>query len=223
MGACVSPQEKSGNLSVPTHEVRLAATQIVRIAGMGGYHTSILLDDREYFFDSVGIMEAQPLWSHMQGEGKYPPEAQPKTEILVIGRSRSSGRAMAQALRPFFEKGSYDIFYKNCNSFSDAALYYLTRSRLSGLYSRIERLVTATNPLSVGLINRTFKAVIEYGGEHQGVCPDEIYVPNPRAQDFSIAEVIAALDAEDAEETDDSDRSGSDGSDSGSSPKSGPL
>ena len=52
----------------------------------------------------------------------------------------------------FFSKGTYDVFYKNCNTFTDAALYYLTKTRMPGCYNRIERMVTATKPISIGLL-----------------------------------------------------------------------
>mmetsp|Transcript_68931 Transcript_68931/g.121863 ORF Transcript_68931/g.121863 Transcript_68931/m.121863 type:complete len:233 (-) Transcript_68931:167-865(-) len=177
----------------PLHEVSIAATEIIRIAGFRGYHTSIIVDDREYFFDSVGILEAAPLWSHMLGEQR--PEI--KTEITTIGYSHCNGRAMVQVLRPFFEKGSYDVFYKNCNTFSDAALYFLTKSRLMGKYNRIERLVTATNPVSVNLLNRVFKAVMERSSENQ--CCGDVYVTNPQAADFSVDDLIANMEGDEEE------------------------
>ncbi|CAE8642110.1 unnamed protein product, partial [Polarella glacialis] len=197
MGASSSaPMAKPGS-SPGANEVRLAATEIVRIAGMGGYHTSVIVGDTEYFFDSVGIMEAPALWSHLAGDAKTGTDV--KTEVTVIGTSHLSGRTMAQVLKPFFEKGSYDIFYKNCNTFSDAALYYLTNARLSSQYNRIERLVTATDPVSVSLLNRLVKAMMEKNTD--GTVTGDVYVTNPEAEGFSVSDVIATLEA-DAEESD---------------------
>ena len=39
------------------------------------------------------------------------------------------------------------------NTFSDAALYMLTKTRIPGTYNRIERFVTATKPVSISLLN----------------------------------------------------------------------
>merc|ERR1719356_492430 len=109
------------------HEVRLAVTEILKVAGMSGFHTSIIVDDREYFFDSHGIMVAPPLWSHLVGRSQSPDDV--RTEVIDMGLSPCCGRAMVQALRSHFQKGSYDIFYKNCNSFTDVALYFMTKNR----------------------------------------------------------------------------------------------
>mmetsp|Transcript_46314 Transcript_46314/g.130954 ORF Transcript_46314/g.130954 Transcript_46314/m.130954 type:complete len:240 (-) Transcript_46314:335-1054(-) len=178
------------------HEVRLAATEILKVAGMSGYHTSVIVDDREYFFDSLGIMAAPPLWSHMAGGGgKHPCES--RTEVIPLGGALCNGPALVQALHPFFQKGSYDIFYKNCNTFSDAALYFLTRNRLPGHYNRIERLITATNPVSTGLLNRVFRAFVE--NSTGAACDMDIYVMNPQAEGFSIDTVIATFDESDTE------------------------
>eukprot|EP00931_Biecheleriopsis_adriatica_P102549 TRINITY_DN77501_c0_g1_i1.p1 TRINITY_DN77501_c0_g1~~TRINITY_DN77501_c0_g1_i1.p1 ORF type:complete len:256 (-),score=48.97 TRINITY_DN77501_c0_g1_i1:90-794(-) len=175
-----------------SHEVRLAATEIINIAGMQGYHTSVIVDNCEYFFDSVGILEASPMWSHMVNEAQNPDGK--KTDVTFIGYSHLTGREMVQILLPYFAKGSYDVFYKNCNTFSDAALYCLTKSRIVGKYNRIERLVTATNPVSISLLNRLFKAMVEHanGTTLQG----DVYVTNPEAADFSVDEVIASLEGD---------------------------
>ena len=63
---------------------------------------------------------------------------------------------------PVLPPGTYDVFYKNCNTFSDAALYFLTGTRMPACYNRIERFVTATKPVSVGLLNVIFKAMVEH-------------------------------------------------------------
>mmetsp|Transcript_41279 Transcript_41279/g.111545 ORF Transcript_41279/g.111545 Transcript_41279/m.111545 type:complete len:241 (-) Transcript_41279:79-801(-) len=187
------------------YEVRLAVTEILHVAGVSGYHTSVVVDDREYFFDCLGIMVAAPLWSHLAGQMKL--TAGPNTEMIPMGRSSCSGNRMVQALIPHFEKGSYDIFCKNCNSFSDAALYYLTRSRLDGRFNRIERVVTATDPVSVGLINRLLRAPGEAGEP-----PSDFYVRNPEADGFSVEELIASFD----ESESDSEAASGDSSDSDS-------
>lgn len=190
------------------YQVRLAATEILKVAGVSGYHTSIIVDDREYFFDSLGIMAAPPLWSHIAGRVKQPGDQRDiRTEVIEVGRTSSSGKALVQALRPFFEKGTYDIFYKNCNTFTDVALYFLTKTRLNGCYSRIERLITATNPVSTGLLNRVFRAFVESSTGQ--ACEVDIYVQNPEAEGFSVDEAIASLDESDSD-SDSSEDSGDD-------------
>lgn len=181
------------------HEVRLAATEILKVAGMSGYHTSVLVDDREYFFDCLGIMVAPPLWSHITGQVSQPAEA--RTQIIDMGTSACGGKALVQALHPYFQKGSYDIFYKNCNTFTDAALYFLTKSRLPGHHNRIERLVTATNPISTNLINRMFRNVPQ--NDEPSL---DFYVPNPVSDGFSVDELIAGFEEDsDSENSESSD------------------
>merc|ERR1711924_456194 len=116
------------------HEVRLAATQILSVAGMSGYHTSVIVDDKEYFFDNLGVMVGPPLFSHPVDNEEVERPEDWKTEVLQLGNSSCDGGALVQALRSFFERGSYDVFHKNCNTFTDAALYFLTDSRLPARY-----------------------------------------------------------------------------------------
>mmetsp|Transcript_167520 Transcript_167520/g.537949 ORF Transcript_167520/g.537949 Transcript_167520/m.537949 type:complete len:190 (-) Transcript_167520:132-701(-) len=157
MGAAAS--NATGLSDKGAHEVRVASTEILKVAGLSGFHTSIIVDDREFFFDREGIMSAPPLWSHLAGRAKHTEAV--RTEISDAGRSSMGGRALVQALQPFFEKGSYDIFFKNCNSFTDVALFFMTRQRLDCRFTRIERFVMATNPVSTSLLNRLFRAFLE--------------------------------------------------------------
>mmetsp|Transcript_33492 Transcript_33492/g.77835 ORF Transcript_33492/g.77835 Transcript_33492/m.77835 type:complete len:208 (-) Transcript_33492:56-679(-) len=183
-----SSSDGPGWQRLAVHEVRLAATEILNVAGMSGYHTSVIVDDREYFFDSAGVMTAAPLASHAGGQGKRPDW---KTEVLEIGRSTCSGSALVEALVPYFQKGTYDIFFKNCNTFSDVALYFLTRTRLPSSHSRLERFVAATSPLSTGALNKIFKAFVEKKTGQP--CTEDIYVQNPEAAGFSAEAVITGL------------------------------
>lgn len=183
------------------HTVKLAASEILSVAGQNGYHTSVIVDDKEYFFDSVGIMVAPPMWSHTVGRQNLPEDVEPPTtEVIELEPSHSSGKAMVEALRPYFQKGTYDIFYKNCNSFTDAALYFLTKHRLMGKYNRIERMITATNPVSTSMLNMFFRAYVENVTGNS--CSVDIYVPNPRAEGFTIDEVISVLDENDEDSED---------------------
>mmetsp|Transcript_130038 Transcript_130038/g.236195 ORF Transcript_130038/g.236195 Transcript_130038/m.236195 type:complete len:328 (+) Transcript_130038:2-985(+) len=105
---------------------------------------------------------------------------------------------MAKTLRQHFMKDTYDILYKNCNHFTDCALHLLLAMRLPGKYSRGERFLTATDPVSTGIMNRAFKAFM---AKKTGVpCEINIYETNPLAADFSVQKVITALDEEQEEE-----------------------
>merc|ERR1719221_1270784 len=97
---------------------------------------------------------------------------------------------------------------KNCNTFTDVALHYLTKTRLDGRFNRIERLIIATNPVSTGLLNRLFRAFLESNTGSE--CEVDIYVTNPEVEDFSVEQVIADLDESDS----DSDEENSESSDS---------
>lgn len=175
------------------YEVRVAATEILRIAGVSAYHTSVILDSKEYFFDSLGIVAAPALWSHLVGQARR--EEGLRTEVLDVGRSSHGPLALAHVMRPWFEKGSYDVLYKNCNSFTDATLYFLTGGRLEGRFSRLESMLIATDPVSTGLLNRLLKASIEYA-TGESALEDHLYVTNPLAKEFSIDEFIASCDAQ---------------------------
>mmetsp|Transcript_38800 Transcript_38800/g.98486 ORF Transcript_38800/g.98486 Transcript_38800/m.98486 type:complete len:240 (+) Transcript_38800:49-768(+) len=198
MGAAAS--NATGLSHKGAHEVRVASTEILKVAGLSGFHTSIIVDDREFFFDREGIMSAPPLWSHLAGRAKRTEAA--RTEISDIGRSSMGGRALVQALQPFFEKGSYDIFFKNCNAFTDVALFFMTRQRLDCRFTRIERFIMATNPVSTSLLNRLFRAFIE-NNTGQAVEVD-VYTTNPEAQVFNVDDVIAGIDASAESESSDS-------------------
>ena len=70
---------------------------------MSGYHTSIIVDNLEYFFDAIGILQAPPLFSHTLNEAKNPDGS--KTTVTFIGYSHYDGIAMVEALQTFFERG----------------------------------------------------------------------------------------------------------------------
>ena len=90
------------------------------MAGMSGYHTSVLVDEQEYFFDAIGILEAPAFFSHSLNEqAQSPDEVQPdvsenfalsrgdrgKMVVIPIGYSRHSGRDLVAALQQHFERG----------------------------------------------------------------------------------------------------------------------
>jgi len=177
-------------------EVQVAATQILQVAGIAAYHTSVILGTKEYYFDADGIASAPALWSHFVGnDGDV--EQEICTEVFTVGRSPLSGAALVQGLEVFFYGGSYDVLLKNCNAFTDAALYFLTRRRLDPRFSRLERLIGGTRPLSTKLLAAVLRSVIP-GGDAEGLALPQDYMPNPLAENFSVEDVIARCDALDA-------------------------
>lgn len=186
-----------------SHDVHLVATGFLHVAGVTAYHTSVIVDDKEFLFDSLGIMVAPPLWSHMAAHPKGEEQSEDssrQTQVEYLGSSAISGIVMAKTLRPHFMKDTYDILYKNCNHFTDCALHLLLSTRLPGKYSRGERLLTATDPVSIGIMNRAFKAFM---AKKTGVpCDINIYETNPLAAKFSVQKVITALDEDEEEEQD---------------------
>lgn len=196
-GEFAHDEDDDGVRSQGSGHVQLAATKILMLAGTPAYHTSIILDGREYFFDSLGVVTAAPMWSHMAGGTR--PLDEERTEVIPMGDAQCSGQEMAEALSSFFQKGSYDVLYKNCNHFTDCALYMLCRKRLGSQYNRLERMLA--NPMSTALINRLFDALTagDKGKDSEAV----FYSRNPHSEDYSTSEVIAAIEAmSDSEDSD---------------------
>jgi len=80
-------------------------------------------------------------------------------------------------LEPHFEAGTYDLLRKNCNTFSDCALYFLIQRRLHSRYVKLERLGSML-PAVVQLVS---------GG---------IYERNPLADDFCTEKLIRSIKPE---------------------------
>lgn len=177
----------------------LAATRIFGIAGLGAFHTSVLLGDMEYFFNQQGIVCSPPLSSHLVGHQERPPEL--RTEVLSIGESVLTGRALARGLDPFFARGTYDLLCKNCNAFTDAALYFLTRKRLDDRFNRLERLILAARPVSTTLVSGFLRARLKQMGADAEEVEETISIwqINPLADGFSVEDVVTSCDVRDAE------------------------
>lgn len=182
------PQQQPG-------EVVAAFSEIFRVAGVGAYHTSIIIDDKEYYFDSCGIESAPCFSSHLLDESNM---MDPNLTTQSFGRIALTGEALVRGLTPFFEAGTYDIIFKNCNAFTDAALYFLTRQRLDPQYTRMERLLQATTPVSTAAINGLVRA--SANATPEDAVPSWEYESNPLAQGFSVEDVIAACDDLDAQD-----------------------
>jgi len=166
-----SDDEAAGGLA--TNRVELASSELFSIPGLAtAYHTSVLVNGEEFFFSDSGIFTDRALTSH---------QGQP-SERVELGYSRRTGSQLLRALRPHFRPGTYDLIRKNCNSFSDCALYFLMRRRLEGKYSALERLGRRA---SLDLLQRFTKGM---------------YEPNQAAADYDTEEVLAALDQSPLEE-----------------------
>eukprot|EP00930_Biecheleria_cincta_P020636 TRINITY_DN15479_c0_g1_i1.p1 TRINITY_DN15479_c0_g1~~TRINITY_DN15479_c0_g1_i1.p1 ORF type:complete len:190 (-),score=23.53 TRINITY_DN15479_c0_g1_i1:406-975(-) len=118
-------------------EVFLAVTALSpavaeEIGAPVAYHSSIIVDKIEYTFAHSGIVACEGCQSHahLAGPGV----------ILPMGKSVCSGKAMQDALANYFQPRSYDFLIKNCNHFSDCALFYLLGERLPCKYMAAEQL-----------------------------------------------------------------------------------
>eukprot|EP01084_Bolivina_argentea_P189985 326615_1 len=145
------------------NKVELAASVLGGSGPFTAYHTSVLINDREYFFDMSGVMSSSNLLSH-QGKEQM-------TRVL-IGYTNKSGSGLERKLRPHFSGGTYDLLRKNCNSFSDCALWYLCRERLPASYNRMEKLGNS----------EMFGSLMQSGQ----------YEPNAKADDFDKEKVLDA-------------------------------
>lgn len=183
----------TGNAAPTQGHVHVAATPIINIMGVPAYHTSIILGEHEYFFNQYGIQCCEPLLSH--------PTEQKLTKTFICGDSILTGTLLIKYLDPYFAEGSYDIISKNCNSFTDAALYFLTRTRLDARFNRLERMVRSVRPVSIRITKLLIQAFVSEGPseaeeETQQITP---WIDNPRAKLFSVEEIVATCDAFDVE------------------------
>ncbi|CAE8697287.1 unnamed protein product [Polarella glacialis] len=120
----------SGHETQATNKVELAASEIFGVPGIARiYHTSVLVNGEEYYFSNGGIFCDRLLSSHRQAPH----------ERRCLGWSNRAGPQLLNALSSHFRPGSYDLLGKNCNTFSDCALYYLLRIRLERRYSAMDR------------------------------------------------------------------------------------
>lgn len=154
------------------HRVDVCATTFgPGILGVQAYHTSVMVDYMEYAFSNEGVTTGPPLTSH-----KMLPN---KTDVNYAGLTSISGNHMLAVVEPHFRKGTYDLLRKNCNSFSDCALFYLLGRRLDGKY-------------------RTMEQMGEYADEHLGLIRAVTmgdYVPNPKAATFTVDSIVERLRA----------------------------
>lgn len=151
-----------------TNKVALAVSVLGGIPGALAYHTSVIVNGQEYFFNHTGIATSKNLASHQAISQQEP-------QMFDMGLSRYSGPQLMAALSAHFQRDTYDLLSKNCNSFTDCALFFLRKKRLDPKYCMLERLFAATSPL-VTSISR---------GQ---------YVPNPQAGSFDKEKVVAMIE-----------------------------
>mmetsp|Transcript_71558 Transcript_71558/g.141927 ORF Transcript_71558/g.141927 Transcript_71558/m.141927 type:complete len:225 (-) Transcript_71558:134-808(-) len=150
------------------HTVQLAVSPIgPPLGGQQGYHTSVVVDTHEYYFTEQGIEIGFGLESHSDFAAG--------PDVLGQGASHTSGEAMAKALRPHFAPKTYDLLRKNCNTFTDCALFFLLGMRLDRKYRALEKL-TAVADDQVGLLRMM-----------------HLYTPNPEASGFETRRVVNEL------------------------------
>merc|ERR1719150_2743490 len=150
------------------HTVQLAVSPIgPPLGGQQGYHTSVVVGAREYYFTEQGIETSTGLESHSNFSNGL--------EVVNQGASITSGEAMAKALRPHFAPQTYDLLKKNCNTFVDCALFFLLGMRLDQKYRSLEK-STAAADFQVGVLRMM-----------------HLYTPNPRASGFETRRVVDEL------------------------------
>jgi len=168
LARCCGPDRNLEANSLAFNKVELAASELFNLTVATAYHTSVLVNGEEFFFSDSGIFSDRALNSHA---GK-------PSERTTLGYSEKTGTQLLRALGEHFRPGTYDLVCKNCNSFSDCAIYYLLGQRLQRRYCALEKL---------GQSNTEMLAQVTKG----------MYTPNAAVQDFKVESVLAALDSAD--------------------------
>jgi len=166
-----SSEHQRRTLAEPGYEIELAVSPLAGLKGVAGYHSSIIIQGEEYFFSPMGIIHSPSIQSHKKN---------PHMQRLFIGLSRFGGSDLVELFDQHFPPGHYDLLRKNCNSFSDCALYFLCEQRLDPMFRAVERFGKFADD-SAGIIQSIS------GGE---------YAPNPQAVGFDLEAVIEEIDAE---------------------------
>ncbi|CAE7472718.1 unnamed protein product [Symbiodinium natans] len=134
------------------------------------YHTSVVVDNVEYTFSPRGIVR-HLLKGQLDATGS-------DGVSYFRGMSTISGPEMAGILWPFFKEGSYDVLKKNCNTFSDCALFCLLGERLPIKYRTLEKVAGVLDDVT-GVVQAL------------SMCN---YRPNPKAQEFEIVPVLKHIE-----------------------------
>lgn len=139
------------------------------LPGIKAYHTSIILQEKEYSFGNLGLVQGAPLASHLCLPRKH--------NIMVVGNTTMTGDEMIMVLQQYFHQGTYDMLRKNCNTFSDCAIFLLCGTRLPPVFCDLER---------IGYwAERAFNLMQAITGG--------TYRPNPAVRNFDVEKVIARI------------------------------
>jgi len=168
-----------GKQPVATNEVQLAVSPLGGVPGAQAWHSSVIINGDEFSFSDGGIAVARGTDSHdaMAKQNNASTQVQIKTEVFDMGMSPYSGSQVRAALQTYFQPGTYDLLRKNCNSFSDAALFYLLKKRIDRKYRQLE-MIGARNPQII--------AAMSGNG----------YQPNAKCDNFDLEKVIKESDPE---------------------------
>mmetsp|Transcript_114897 Transcript_114897/g.357945 ORF Transcript_114897/g.357945 Transcript_114897/m.357945 type:complete len:222 (+) Transcript_114897:71-736(+) len=161
-----TPADKSVPQDATWQTVRLAVSPVaIKVFQMQAYHSSVAVNDVEFSFTKQGLIGAPLFHSHFQAKGPL--------QVLDMGLTDVPASRMLAALEPFFTSGSYDILRKNCNAFSDCALFYLLGARLDEKYRAIEEFGTSVDRFGLVRLITMFD-----------------YRPNPLAEGFRLDQVL---------------------------------
>jgi len=155
---------------VPGWEVELLVSPIGDLRGVAGYHTSVLVAGSEYFYGQGGIIHSHAISSHKKKS---------KMQRICMGMSTHNGADLTAALEDYFPPGHYDLLRKNCNAFSDCALYFLCGQRLSWSFRSVDQ---------IGMLADHFGLI-------QSISAGE-YNPNPHAWGFDLEAIILKMNTE---------------------------
>jgi hypothetical protein len=156
---------------MPSLTVEVASSALAGLKGAAGYHTSIVLAGEEYVFTPLGILRYDTIMSHRKN---------PEMQVQYIGLTRFNGADLLECMDPYFPPDHYDLLRKNCNSFSDCALYFLCEQRLDPAFRTMEQIGKFADD-HVGFLQSLS------GGE---------YNPNIHSLAFDVEKVIREIDAE---------------------------
>jgi len=130
---------------------------------IGAYHTSVVVNGFEYYFDPKGLRKRR-----YDGIGSH----HYAIDVIDIGCSIRTGDDLCDALQSHFTPGSYDLFLKNCNSFTECAVHFLLGVRLCRECDSAEHVIRP----HLDMLER-----FTLGG----------YTRNPKATGFRVEDVIA--------------------------------
>merc|ERR1719343_1216242 len=162
--------------------VQLVATPLgFGVSSCEAFHTSIVISGVEYAFSDVGVQRSPCSYRSHQHLPKHPA----LTKVMLMWVARSEADVM-KALGKFFQPGTYDLLRKNCNSWSDCALYYLLGQRLDVHFRKIEGYAHKVDK-HVGIVQ--FFAGYEPNPNADVFVKDDIL---EHAQDLTKREIFAA-------------------------------